>query len=76
MAVLSDAQKKQLEVALGSKKADGVPSPAASAVAGAAKAQTVAAIATVDASDLATAIALANASKAKINEILSALSNG
>lgn len=66
---LSDAQKKQVEVALGSKKADGVPSPAGKAIAGAAKMMDVAVIA--DAAS-ATAEDCAN----KINEMLAAVKNG
>lgn len=69
---LSAAQKKQIEVALGSKKADGDPSPAAKAIAGTAAVMDIAAVSTADGSDAATTQALANALKAKINEILAA----
>lgn len=69
---LSQTTKNTIQAGLASKKA-GLELSAAVDASTAKVSASVAAIATADASDLATAITLANANKAKINAILVAL---
>lgn len=68
--MLSKKQKKAINVSVVAKDKN---VDVSSAIAGVVGAQAIAAIATADATDLATAEALANACKAKINELLAAL---
>lgn len=70
---LTSKQKKSIDVAVGAP--DESPKPVSKAVAGASAMADIAVIATIDAVDPATTMALVNICKAKINEMLNALKN-
>lgn len=73
MSFLSQEARDRLIIALTSRSKGNEVANAIESALVASPAEAVADVAVVDASDLATAIALANANKAKINELLGAL---